>query len=109
MSLFFEKILGYSLLCVGIACIVFAFFSMHSVITDQAKPPEIFKMRDLTLTTSPSTSQPTVVTVAIDSDIRKIVNIFLYNLLMFFLVMVGGKVGSLGIQLIKEIKIKMKS
>lgn len=109
MSLFFERILGYSLLCVGLACIVFAFFSMHSVLTDQAKPPEIFQTQSLTLTTSPGTSQPTVVTIAIDPDIRKIVNIFLYNLLMFFLVMVGGKMGSLGIQLIKEIKIKMKS
>jgi hypothetical protein len=40
----------------------------------------------------------------LDSEIRKIVNISLYYMFMFLVVIIGGRVSSLGIQLIKEKK-----
>lgn len=110
MGLIIEKIFGYILLCIGLACILFASFSMYHVFTDVSTPPEIFRLESVSLTTTPSgTSQSTAITIPFDPEARKIVNMFLYYLLMLFMVIVGGKISSLGIQFIKEVKIKMKT
>ena len=99
MSLHVEKIFGYILLSIGLACILFAFFSMYNV----------FKMQSLSLTTTPSgSSEPVVMSISLDSEARKIVNMFLYYLLMIFIVLMGAKISSLGILLTKEIKAKTK-
>jgi hypothetical protein len=109
MSTLIEKFFGYILLCVGIACILFAFSGMYGVFTGTANPPEIFKMQSLDLKTTPSgVSEPVAVSVPLGPDIRKIADMFLYYLLMVFVVIVGAKISSLGIQLVKEIKVKVK-
>ncbi|MDD5006256.1 MAG: hypothetical protein PHS93_07170 [Candidatus Omnitrophica bacterium] len=106
-----EKIFGYVLFFIGLACIVFALFSMYNVFTDVSKPPEIFQMQSLSITTTSvaNGSQPTVVNIALDAQARKVVNVFLYYLFMLFIVMAGGRISSLGIQFSKEIKAEMKS
>lgn len=109
MSLHLEKIFGYILLGIGLVCLLFAFFSMYNVFTDLTEPPEIFKMESLSLSTTVSgSSEPAVTSISLDPEARKTVNMFLYYLLMIFIVIVGGKISSLGIQLIKEIKVKQK-
>lgn len=110
MALFIERFLGYVLVCVGLLCIVFAVFSMHSVFTDARTPPEIFKLERLSFSATPSgAAQPTKMDIPINVDTRKIVNMGLYYLLMLFMVIVGGRVSSLGVQFIKEVKVKMKT
>ncbi len=105
-----EKVLGYVLFCIGLACILFALFCVYNVFTDAVKPPNIFKMQKLSFTTSLGRdSQSMAINIPLDSDARKIVNVFLYYLFMLFIVTVGGKLSSLGIQFIKEIKVEMKS
>lgn len=110
MVLSLNKVLGYILLIIGLICIFIAFRSMQDIFSQQTDPPEIFRMSSLDLTVSAGTqAPPTEVRVSLDPPIRKAVNIFLYYLFMFFAVMVGGKVGSLGIQLIKEKKMPDKA
>jgi len=110
MILHVEKIFGYILLGLGLVCILFAFLSMYNVFTDVSSPPEIFKMQSLSLTTTPSgSSEPGVISISLDPQARKIVDMFLYYLLMIFVVIIGGKLSSLGIQLIKELKTKVKN
>jgi hypothetical protein len=46
----------------------------------------------------------TAIRVTEDSGIRRAVNIGLYYLFMLFIVIIGGRLSSLGIQLIKEKK-----
>lgn len=105
-----EKISGYTLLCVGLVCILFALFSVYNVFTDSAKPPTIFKMQKLSFTTSAGPeNQPMMISIPLGQDARKIVNVFLYYLFMLFIVTVGSRLSSLGIQFIKEIKVEMKS
>lgn len=105
-----EKIFGYTLFCVGLVCILFALFSIYNVFTDSAKPPTIFKMQKLSFTTSAGRDSPPMeINMPLDSDARKIVNVFLYYLFMLFIVTVGSRLSSLGVQFIKEIKVEMKS
>jgi len=105
MALKTEKTLGYILFFIGLICIFFAFRSMQDVFSKETNPPEIFQLKSLDFSVSAGADiPPTAVRVTLDSEIRKTVNIFLYYLFMLFIIMVGGKVSSLGIQLIKEIK-----
>lgn len=105
-----EKMFGYALFWIGLICIAFAFYSMYNVFTNLSQPPEIFKMKSLSLSVSAGAVNPSsVVDIALDSEVRKIVNMFLYYLFMLFIVLVGSKISSLGIQFIKEIKVEMKS
>ena len=105
-----EKIFGYVLLGIGLLCMLFAFNSMRNVFTGLVMPPEIFQLQSLKFSASlgPDNS-PTAITMALDPEVRKIANMFLYYLFMFFVVLVGGKVSSLGVQLIKDIKVGMKN
>lgn len=98
-----EKISGYILLFVGIICIFIAFRSMQDIFNQETNPPEIFQTKSLSFTLSGGEAVgSTSVKVSLDSDIRKTVNICLYYMFMFFVVIIGGRISSLGIQLIKE-------
>ena len=109
MDLDTEKIFGYVLFAIGLVCILFAFNSMRNVFSGLVLPPEIFQMKSLSFSASFGPDNPaTMVNMPLDPEIRKITNMFIYYLFMFFVVLVGGKVSSLGIQLIKEIKVVMK-
>ena len=104
-----EKLIGYCLLCIGLICILFAFHSTYMVFTNIAEPPEIFRMRDVGFFVSPGQGKPPMeVKITLEPEMRKIVNISLYYLFMLFIVSVGSKIGALGMQFIREIKVEMK-
>ncbi|MGD0335493.1 MAG: hypothetical protein ABSB18_00105 [Candidatus Omnitrophota bacterium] len=105
-----EKIFGYVMFCIGLICILFAFYSMCNVFTNTANPPELFQMQSLSLSaSSDAASQPTLIKITLDPELRKIVNVFLYYLFMLFIVIVGSTISSLGIKFIKAITVKMQS
>ena len=100
-----QKLLGYILLFVGLICIFIAFRSMQDIFNQETNPPEVFQSKSLSFTMSSGAGVgPTAIRVNLDSDTRKTVNIFLYYLFMFFVVIIGGRLSSLGIQLIKDKK-----
>ena len=102
-----EKMFGYILLCIGLICIIFALFCVYKVFTKAAKPPEIFQMQTFTFFASSETGiSRTEFTIPLDPEVREIVNLLLYYLFMFFIAVVGARLCSLGIQFIKEIKIR---
>lgn len=104
-----EKIFGYVLLCIGLICILFAIYSVYKVFTNITNPPEIFQMKSFSFLASSDAGRPPMeFTISLDSQLRKIVNVFLYYLFMLFIVAVGSKICTLGIQFIKEIKVQMK-
>jgi len=105
-----ERIIGYILIGIGLVCILFSFYSMYNVFTNVVNPPEIFKMQSLSLTTTVAGANgPAQINIALDQEARKVVDMFLYYLFMFFVVIVGSRLGSLGIQFIKEIKVQTKN
>jgi hypothetical protein len=101
-----EKIFGYVLLCIGLFCILFSFRSMYDVFTNKTDPPEIFQLQSVSFSASSGIAdQSTSITMALDPQMRKVVNVFLYYLFMFFILMAGSKVSGLGIQFIKDVKV----
>jgi len=104
-----EKVMGYVLLCIGLICILFALHSAYMVFTNVKEPPEIFRMKNFGFLISPGQGNPPMeVEIALEPELRKIVNIFLYYLFMLFILSVGSKIGGLGMHFIREIKIEMR-
>jgi len=105
MAATLHKSFGYVLLCVGLICIFFAFRSMQDIFNQEINPPDIFQMKTLQFSVSGSADIPsTAISVTMDPQIRKTVNILLYCVFLLFILTLGGKLSSLGIQLIKEKK-----
>jgi len=103
-----EKLFGIILLCAGLAVIAFAFSSARDAFTDVRTPPEIFKMENLEFSAAPQGNPETKVNITLDPEVRKVINLALYYLFMFFVVLVGTKIAGLGVQLIKEIRVRNK-
>lgn len=103
MTLKVVKTFGYVLLFIGLISIFIAFRSMQDIFNSETNPPAIFQAQSLTFSVSAQANVPaTQVEVTLTPDIRKTVNILLYLLFMVFVVVVGGKISSLGLGLIKE-------
>jgi hypothetical protein len=99
------KALGYSLLVAGLIMIIYSVFSMYSVYTGAAPAPPVIKMNSVT--TSPTgTGVQTELISGIESS--KLVNMGIWFALMSFIASAGGRVGGLGVKLIREIKVEVK-
>ena len=94
-----EKFVGYVLLTLGVALLVFSIFEMLYVYSGNGSPPKLFNFQDFTLS---STS------VLQGSQLSLFLNLFFWLLLMFFVLFAGGKIASLGVNMIKDIKVQVK-
>jgi len=129
-----EKIIGYLLLIAGISVIVASGFSLYQVFTGRKEAPQVFsfKMPGISLPISQTeiklpeginlptgvqlpegllgqnSGEKSEIKLLPDEPVNQITNMSIYLLLMGFLVSVGGKIASLGVQLIKEIKVVVK-
>jgi hypothetical protein len=103
-----EKIIGYSLLFVGIFLIIVSVFSVFQVFTGAVKPVQLFQMQGISLDLGtqngiklPSTE---IVPAAMLNDTT---NLFVHLLLMGFIASTGQKLASLGIELLRPIVVKL--
>ena len=118
-----EKILGYILLAVGLVTIIFAVVSVFNVFTAKVEPVDLFKLSGVSLDIGslvggdlPSeviaqiqrTGGSTNGEIISPDLINKPLNIFAHLTLMGFLASVGFKVSSLGVMLVRPIKVKLK-
>jgi len=90
-----NKILGYFLLCAGLALIFFAMTAMFKVFVDKQAPVQLLTASKMTITTQQG---PAEIDTAI---LANTLNLTLHALLMFFIVAVGGRVIAAGTNLIK--------
>ena len=105
MSEYTQKIIGYALTCLGVVCMLFSAYSIYEVFTNVTKPPEIFKLESLSVSIASSAANlSTQISIPLEPEIRKIFNIFLYYLFMMFILTLGSRISSLGMQFIKEQK-----
>jgi hypothetical protein len=104
MNLKDEKVVGYILLAVGVTMIFLSVYFMFSVFTGSASPPMLFNLPDIYITI------PEIGNVLLISggEISKMVAMFFWYLLMFFIMVAGGRVASLGVSLVREIKVELK-
>ena len=94
-----HKILSYLLLCAGILIILFTLNSMYNVFINGQTVREIVHVADLTVQT-----QAGPMNLPMDAA-STVANLGLFAVLMVFVLAVGGKIASLGIQLLKNERI----
>ncbi len=100
-----DKIIGYVLLTLGVILLLFSTVEMVSVYTGNASPPKLFNISDISL---PTDQAGTNVTVIQGAQISNLPNLFFWFILMFFVLFAGGKIASLGVSMIKDIKVEIK-
>ncbi|HJZ05022.1 hypothetical protein A2634_05560 [Candidatus Amesbacteria bacterium RIFCSPHIGHO2_01_FULL_48_32] len=112
-----EKVTGYLLLITGLLTIGLSSFSIYQVFTKKAKPVELFNSPGISIDLSQAVYSQTgvkpkeaVKTEIMSAEtINTISNISFHYFLMSFLVMVGFKLSTLGIQLLRPINVEVKS
>ena len=124
-----ERIIGYTLLGIGIIMIVITTLQIFSVFTGKATPIDVFKAETKQTTQTTTTSdllekiQQGDFTELLNSGsgsisgmgiidpeaLYKMLNITVYYFLMMFLLNVGFKIASLGVQMVRPIKVEVKN
>ncbi|MEM3436974.1 MAG: hypothetical protein QXP55_00360 [Nitrososphaerales archaeon] len=100
----YEKVIGYIFLALGVIMILISVYFMFIVFTGAINPPRLFNFHDIYI----NTSEGEKVLIFSSEEISKLLSMLFWFLLMFFIMMAGGKIASLGINLIKEIKVEVK-
>ena len=104
-----DKTIGYVLLAVGAISIILAACSVFNVFTEATVPPAIFEMKDITIPISGGGGMPTAeIEVLSGTEISQITNMMLWFILMIFIIAAGGKLGGLGVKLVRDIKVEVK-
>jgi hypothetical protein len=101
------KALGYGLLIAGLIMIIYSVFSMYGVYTGATPAPPVITMNSVSLPSGPGT-QPVQTELISGTDSSKLVNMGIWYALMFFVASAGGRIGGLGVKLIREIKVDVK-
>jgi len=103
------KALGYGLLIACLIMIIYSVFSMYSVYTGDTPPPPVIQMNSVTISLPTGPGIPPVQTELISgNDSSKLVNMGIWYALMTFVASAGGRIGGLGVKLIREIKVEVK-
>ena len=102
-----EKVVGYVLLTVGVAMIFVSVYLMFNVFTGVRSPPVLVHFSDISIQV-PSPEQTEPIPIVSGEALNGIVAIGLWYTFMFFIMFAGGRVGSLGVSLIKEVRVEVK-
>jgi hypothetical protein len=94
-----SRIVGYALLAAGVAVILFALLEMILVFTGSNAPPKLFNFSDISVNGTLLVS---------GHNINMASGLLVWFVLMAFVMWGGGKVASLGVNLLREIKIEIK-
>lgn len=104
-----HKAFGYGLLIAGLIMIIYSVYSMYSVYTGATQPPSVIQMNSVTISLPTGGNMPPIQTELISgTDSSKLVNMGLWFALMTFVASAGGRIGGLGVNLIREIKVTVK-
>jgi len=103
------KALGYGLLIACLIMIIYSVFSMYSVYTGTTPAPPVIRMNSVTISIPTNPGMPPVQTELISGiESSKLVNMGIWFALMSFVASAGGRIGGLGVKLIREIKVEVK-
>ena len=117
-----EKVLGYILLVVGIIIISIPLFIVYSIYNKSQKPVEIFNLPGISLDYSSivggeipeaelnkAKNEGKLKTELVGAEIlNQPLNLFANIILLGFIVNVGFKVASLGVQFLRPIKVNLR-
>jgi hypothetical protein len=103
-----DKTVGYMLLAVGVAMIFSSVFLMFNVFTGASAPPKLFDFSDVSFSIPQGEGVSETVRIISGEDMNRIVAMAFWYLLMFFIMFAGGRIASLGVNLIREIRVEVK-
>ncbi|TSC85239.1 MAG: Uncharacterized protein G01um101416_1018 [Microgenomates group bacterium Gr01-1014_16] len=101
-----EKITGYLLLTIGLLTICLSAFNIYQVFTKQIEPTKLFSGEGIKVEIPGSTTPSELVSA---DYLNYTSNLTVHYLLMSFLVSVGFKISSLGVQLLRPIEVKLST
>jgi len=112
-----EKVVGYALLTAGVVMIFVSVYLMFNVFTGVRSPPILVHLSNITMivpspiptgdTQAPSTGR-TEMSLISGEALSKMVAIGFWYTFMFFIMVAGGRLASLGVALIKETRVEVK-
>ncbi|WAM22689.1 MAG: hypothetical protein OI715_00920 (plasmid) [Candidatus Methanoperedens sp.] len=97
--------LGYILLIVGLIMIIGAVYSMYNVYTGAKPAPSVIHVNS-TIAVPAGTGALTITDFIPGPDLNWLINTVMWFVLMIFIVLAGGKIGDLGVQLIRTMKVE---
>jgi len=104
-----EKIIGYALLGAGLLFMLLAVYNVYTVFTGAKEPPAVFTIDSVILNVNNPSGGSNSVELVSGKVASKFMDMFGWYILMFFIAQAGGKIAGLGIQLIKEMMVTVKS
>jgi hypothetical protein len=99
-----EKTIGYVLLGIGVMFLIFSIVEMLMVYSGIAPPPNLITLSDITTTATDGSN----VTLIGGAQLSQLPNLFFWFVLMFFVLFAGGKIASLGVNMVKDIKVEVR-
>jgi len=99
-----EKIVGYILLTLGVILLLFSIVEMVTVYYGYASPPKLFNLQDISLPGDNGIN----ISLIEGAQASQLPNLFFWFILMGFVLLAGGKIASLGISMIKDIKVEIR-
>jgi hypothetical protein len=100
-----EKTTGYILLFSGLILITVCAFSVYQVFTKQTSPINYFNLASITV----NIPNASVIELMSGKAMSDTANLTIHIVLMTFLVSVGTKISTLGIQLLRPIEVKLNT
>jgi hypothetical protein len=94
-----EKTVGYVLLAGGVIMIFLSIFEMMFVFTGGSPPPKLFNFSDISLNSMLLIS---------GQELDKAAGMAAWYVLMAFVMWGGGRIASLGVNLLREIRVEIK-
>lgn len=119
-----DKLVGYVMLALGVAMILFAVRSMYSVFTDRSPVPPLITVGDIGFSVpamgpgpdvqSESKGEPVPearegIMLMSGDQASKAANLMLWNILMFFVAYSGSMIGGLGVKLVTGVRTVARS
>ncbi len=101
---------GHGLLILGLLFIFYSVYSMYNVFTGAEAAPSVIQMNSVKISLPTGPGTPPMDTELISGKESSILtNMGLWFMLMTFVASAGGRIGGLGVKLVREIKIEVKN
>jgi hypothetical protein len=111
-----EKTVGYILLSAGVLVIALAAISVLLVFTKNVQPVQLFNFQGVSLDLSsvvpqlPGTKPSAAKTEILPSNVlNDSSNVFAHLFLMGFIANIGGRIATLGVQLLRPVEVKVRT
>ena len=97
-----DKIIGYILLALGVILLIFSLYEMIDVYTGHSPAPQLIKLSDIALPI-----QDANVTLIEGAQLSQISNLLFWFILNGFILLAGGKIAQVGVNMVKEVKVEV--